>query len=161
VSPTREPDFGEAEAWPGKLPASSGSCFPACCPARLSGRHCNGLSRLGSSGVSGRRYQLAQDLGRRLWFAFPQLAHGGSERSPERRRHGETGEPLFQSLHSSPMRPLERRRIEQQILGYAERQPEREDSASLGAPSGLGEQREQGTGRRMPAVHGMNRPTVR
>src|SRR5213075_1922243 len=97
---------------------------------RLSGGQSNSISRLGSTCLPCRRNQLTQNLSRDLRSALAKLAHRGGQRSPQRRRHGKTGKSPFQRLHSPAMGPFRRRGVEQEILGHAEGEPEREDPAS-------------------------------
>ena len=123
-----------------KLLASPLRRLPAHHPPRLPRSQSDGVSRLRSPRFLGRRNQLAQDLGRDLRPALPELTHCCGKRASKRRWHGEAREPLLQGLHSPAMRPFGWRRIEEQILGHPKGEPERKDSALLGATSGLGKQ---------------------
>src|SRR6185312_15124928 len=143
-----------------KLLSSSLRRFSAHGPPRLLGRQGNGISRLGPPGVAGRCHQLAQHLSRNLGLRLSELAHRRSKGPPKWRRHGEAGESLFQRLHPSPVRPFLRRWIEEEVQRHPQGEPKRKDSTSLGASPGLGEEREQGTGRGVPPVQLTNARTL-
>ena len=120
-----------------------------------------GFSGFHSADFAGGGDQLTQDLGRGLGAALTQLGHGRGKRAPERRRHGKTGEPVLQGLDPAAMGSIERGRAEEKILSHSDGKPQREESTSLGAASGLRQEREQGARRRIPLAHGISSQSAR
>ena len=102
------------------------SARPGRRPARR-GRLGQRLAGLRAAGLARRRHQLAQHLGRGLRARVLELADRRGQRAPKRRRQREAGEPVLERLQPPAVGAFGGRRIPQQVLRDAHREPERED----------------------------------
>jgi hypothetical protein len=84
-------------------------------------------------------HQLTQHLCSGIGTYLTQLAHCRAKRSPQWWWHGETGQAPLERLNPAPLCSVGGGRLEQQILRDPNGEPEREDSAALGASTDGGQ----------------------
>ena len=92
----------------------------------LPGRERKCVARFAAARLSGRRYELAENLRHRLRPDFAKLRHRRNQGPAQRHRHRQTAETALERLHPPPVCPLLGRRVQQQILRDAHREPESE-----------------------------------
>jgi hypothetical protein len=105
------------------------------CPAaplpRLSRREGDSFPSLGPAGFPRGCNQLAEHPRSCVGASIAELAHCGAKCSPQRWRHGQTGQAPLERLNPAALGSVRRRGIEQQILRNPDGQPEGKDPASL------------------------------
>ena len=120
--------------------------------ARCSRCERNGLPGLRAGSLACRRSQLAQDARCDLEPGLAELGDCSGQRATQRRRKRETGEALLERGDPASIGTLGRRGIEQQVLGDAHREPEREDPFAPRPARGARQQLDERGGGWVPAV---------